>query len=51
MASSKVQSFDGKGDVKVFIEKFSLYAALKGYDEDKHDKLLASSINPPVFDV
>ena len=49
--TSKIQAFNGEGDVKVFIEKVGLYAAVKEYDEEKHAKLLGSYLQPPAFDV
>ena len=49
--SLKIQPFDGSSDVKVYIQKTELAAALKDYDDEKLAQLLGSNLNPPAFDV
>ena len=49
--TSKIQPFDGKGDVKTFLEKVKLYAAIKEYSEEKHAQVLGSNLNSPAFEV
>ena len=39
---SKIKSYDGSGEVKVFLEKISLHSALKGFDGEKAALYLAS---------
>ena len=48
---SKVKSYDGSGDVKVFLEKVSLHSALKGYEGQKAAQNLASKLEGRAFDV
>lgn len=53
MDSSKVKcnDYDGKGDVKNFITKVELVAAIKGYVDEKKSQYLASKLVGPAFDV
>ena len=51
MSNTKIQPFNGTGDVNVFLEKISLLAALKDYDDPKHSQLIASHLNSPAFEV
>ena len=48
---TKIKSFDGTGDVKVFLEKVSLHSALKSYDGEKAAQNLASKLDGRAFDV
>ncbi len=48
---TKVQSFDGSGNVKIFIEKISLRSALKGFEGEKAAQNLASRLEGRAFDV
>ena len=50
MDSSKVKCFDGKGDVKVFLTRVKLVAAIKDYVGEKKAQFLASTLLPPVLD-
>ena len=50
-AASKVKSFNGIGDVKVFITKVELEASLKGYNDEKKAQYMASKLDGPAFDV
>ena len=47
----KLQSFDGSGDVKIFIEKISLHSAFKGFEGEKAAQNLASRLEGRAFDV
>ena len=51
MDSSKVKCFDGKGDVKVFLTRVKLIAAIKEYGGEKKAQFLASTLLPPALDV
>ena len=48
---SKVKNYDGSGEVKVFLEKISLYSALKRFEDQKAAKNLASKLEGRAFDV
>ena len=49
---TKVQSFDGSGNVRIFIEKNpSLRSALKGFEGEKAAQNLASRLEGRAFDV
>ena len=48
---SKLKSYDGTGDVKVFLEKVSLHSSLKGYNGEKAAQNLASRLEGRAFDV
>ena len=37
--SKHLKPFNGTGDVEVFIEKLTLHASLKGYDDEKTAQL------------
>ena len=50
-SSSKPNSFNGKGDVNLFIKKVQLWIALKGYTEEKAAQALASRLEKPAFNV
>ena len=44
-------SFDGTGNVKVFLTKLELEASIKGHVEEKKAQFLASKLMGPAFDV
>ena len=48
---SKIKSFDGNGDVKVFIEKVCIHSLLKGYENEKAPQNLAGRLEGRAFDV
>ena len=48
---SKIKSFDGTGNVKVFLEKFSIHSSLKGYENEKCAQNIASRLEARAFDV
>jgi len=48
---AKSKSYDGTGDVKVFLEKVSLSSALKEYEGEKAAQNLASRLEGRAFDV
>ena len=48
---SKIKSFDGNGDVKVFIEKVQLHSALIGYTGEKAAQNLSRRLEGRAFDV
>ena len=48
---SKIKSFDGSADVKVFLEKITLHSSLKGYQDQKAAQNLASRLEGRAFDV
>ena len=48
---AKSKSYDGTGDVKVFLEKVSLSSALKEYEGEKVAQNLASRLEGHAFDV
>ena len=51
MDSSKVKCYDGKTDVKVFLTRVSLVAAIKDYNNEKKAQFLVSTLLPPALDV
>ena len=52
MASSKkVETFNGKGDVNVFLVKVDLYNKLKKYEDEEAAVSLASRLQEPAFNV
>ena len=51
MDSNKVKLYDGKSDVKVFLTRAGLVAAVKGHDGEKKAQFLASKLLPPALDV
>ena len=48
---AKLKSYDGTGDVKVFLEKVSLHSSLKSYNGEKAAQNLASKLEGRAFDV
>ena len=48
---SQIKSFNGTGDVKVFIEKVTIHSALKGFADEKATQNLASRLEGRAFDV
>ena len=48
---SKLCHFGCNCDVKVFIKKFALHSALKGYEDEKAAQNLASRLEGRAFDV
>ncbi len=40
----KIKNYHGSGDVKFFLERVSLYSALKGYEGQKAAQYLASKL-------
>ena len=44
-------SCDGSGNVRTFLTKIELEAALKGYGDEKKAQFAASKLNGPAFDV
>ena len=48
---STIKSFDGNGDVKVFIEKVCIHSSLKGYENEKAAQNLAGRLEGRAFDV
>ena len=48
---SKIKSYDGSGEVKVFLEKISLHSALKGFEGEKAALYLASKLEGRAFDI
>ena len=48
---SKIKSFNGNGDAKVFVEKVQLHSALKGYTGENAAQNLASRLEGRAFDV
>ena len=48
---SKVKCYDGSTDVKVFVTRVELEAAIKGYTDEKKAQYIASRLVPPAFDV
>jgi len=48
---SKIKSFDGTGNVKVFLEKGSIHSSLKGYEDEKCAENIASRLEGRAFDV
>ena len=54
MASSSKREnieFDGRGDVKVFLTKVELVAAIKGHTDETKAQFVASKLSGPAFDV
>ena len=47
----KLRSYDGSGDVKVFLEKVSLHSSLKSYTGEKAAQNIASKLEGRAFDV
>ena len=47
---SKIKSFNGTGNVKVFIEKVTIHSALKGFEDEKAAQNLASRLEGRAFD-
>ena len=48
---TKCAEYDGKGDVKVFLAKVELVAAVKGHADEKKAQFVASKLSGPAFDV
>ena len=48
---SSIRSFDGSGDVKVFIENDSIHSSLKGYGGEKATQNIAGRLEGRAFDV
>ena len=48
---SKIESFDGNGYLKVFIEKVCIHSSLKEYENEKVAQNLASRLEGRAFDV
>ena len=48
---SKLKSFDGHGDVKVFNEKVCIHSSLKGYEDEKAAQNLASCLDRRAFEI
>jgi len=48
---SKIKSFDGTGNVKVFLENVSIHSSLKGYEDEKCAENIASRLEGRAFDV
>ena len=46
---SKIKSYDGSGEVKVYLEEISLHSSLKGFDGDKAALYLASKLEGRAF--
>ena len=51
MDKSKLDRFDGKGDVNAFIKKMELLIAMKGYEGEKAAQAMASQLELPAFNV
>ena len=51
MESNKIKLFDGKDDVKVFLTRAGLIAAVKELDGERKAQFLASKLLPPALDV
>ena len=49
--NSKIKSFDGTGNVKVFLEKVSIHSSLKGYENEECSQNIASRLEGRAFDV
>ena len=49
--NSKIKSFDGTGNVKVFLEKVSIHSSLKGYEDEECSQNIASRLEGRAFDV
>ena len=47
---SKIKSFDGTSDVKVFLEKDTIHSSLKGYEDEKCSQNIASRLEGRAFD-
>ena len=50
-SKTRCVDYDGKGDVKVFITKFELVAAVKGYEGEKKAQCVACKLAGPALDV
>ena len=48
---AKLRSYDGSGEVKVFLEKVPLHSSLKGYNGEEAAQNLASKLEGRAFDV
>ena len=48
---AKLQSFDGTGNVRAFLEKIRIHSTLKGYEGEKAAYNLASRLEGRAFDV
>ena len=51
MESNKIKLFDGKDDVKVFLTRAGLIAAVKELNGERKAQFLASKLIPPALDV
>ena len=49
MDKSKLDRFDGKGDVSVFIKTMELLIAMKGNENEKAARTMASHLELPAF--
>ena len=49
--ASKIEIFNGSGNINTFIEKVNIYAAFKGHEGEKEAQLIASYLDGAAFDV
>ena len=49
--ASKIEIFNGSGNINTFIEKVNIYAAFKGHEGEKEAQLIASYLDGASFDV